>query len=274
MSHGNKRLSRERLPGTGDLPGERPTSTPVSLSFPSCILGWTNHWIALDKPSGLPSRPAPGYPASALSLLEDWLAQQAPGVSRPGVVHRLDRETSGVLLFSLSPGAHRALRAAFASRTIHKDYRAIVLGWPQPRRGLIDLPLRRNASGRMVPDRHGLPARTRYETLERYRSMALLELHPLTGRMHQLRVHLAARGTPVAGDRRYGPRGLPAGIPVPPRLCLHASRIVLPPALLLDLGSIENLLDSRQTVSGTIPAPEPAVLAGYRVRLTAGARGR
>jgi RluA family pseudouridine synthase len=200
----------------------------------------------VDKPAGLPSRPAPGYEASALSFLEAWLDAiplappgshpEAGRPRRPGVVHRLDRETSGVLLFSLGSRSHRVLVQAFAERRILKDYTAIVAGWPRPLRGTIDLPLRRNASGRTVRDPRGAGARTRYETVRRLEGAALLAVHPVTGRTHQIRAHLSLIGHPVLGDRVYG-RG-PAPMPGAPRLCLHASRLVLPPGVLEALGPV------------------------------------
>jgi RluA family pseudouridine synthase len=212
------------------------------------IIARSPQWIAVAKPSGLPSRPAPSHSESALSLLEAWLRGNDPGPHPPGVVHRLDRETSGVLLFSLDPQAHRRLVGAFAAGQVCKEYVAFVRGSPKPRRGRIDLPLIRNASGIVVVDARGRPARTRYETVRAWPGAAWLRVQPLTGRMHQIRAHLAARGTPILGDRLYGrggaPRAVPglagrardAGVPPdapdaapllprPPRLCLHAARL-------------------------------------------------
>ena len=229
---------------------------------PLVVLARTRQWIAIDKPSGLAARPAPSQTVSALSQLEDWLAAHEPGPHPPGVVHRIDRGTSGVLLFSLEPEAHRALVRAFAERRIRKEYVAIVRGQPRPRRGLIDLPLRRNSSGRMVPDPHGLAARTRYETVRAWPDATQLRLLPVTGRMHQLRAHLAARGVPILGDPIYGrtPVGATvepkrARLPRPPRLCLHAARLTLPPELAEGIGVIE--------------APLPEELRRYLRRLSA-----
>jgi len=188
------------------------------------------------------------------------------------VVHRLDLGTSGVLLFSLTPQAHRALRQAWSDRAVLKEYSAIVLGWPHPRRGLIDLPLRRNASGRMAPDPRGLPAKTRYATLRRYFGSAWVSLQPLTGRMHQLRVHLAARQTPILGDRVYGPRLAP-GLPRPPRLCLHAGRLVLPASLVEELQPRPQQAEAETNTAAdpsgawVLSAREPQDLEAYRARL-------
>ncbi len=199
------------------------TSEPSGIP----ILRRTKHWIAVAKPAGLPSRPGPGHDASALSVLEAQLLIQGAACP-PGVVHRLDLGTSGILLFSLSPEGHRALVDAFRTGQVQKEYLAITAGHPRPRRGLIDLPLRRNSSGLSAPDRWGSPARTRYQTQERFGASALVLAEPLTGRMHQIRAHLAARGTPVLGDAQYGGAGLRHFRPRPPRLCLHAWRLRLP----------------------------------------------
>jgi RluA family pseudouridine synthase len=236
------------------------------------ILSRTEHWIAIAKPAGLPSRPGPGHAESALSLLEAKLRAETPEPPRPGVVHRLDRDTSGVLLFSLGPRGHRAIIHAFARRVIKKDYTALVLGWPQPRRGRIDLALRRNASGKVVPDPRGLTASTRYETLGRFSMTAWILAHPLTGRTHQVRVHLAARGTPILGDRLYGPASQLPGIPPPPRLCLHAARLVLPEELASELAS--PALATFPPGGLVIEAPEPEDLRRYRLELTAGRAGQ
>lgn len=193
------------------------------MSQPVRVLGRSAHWIAVDKPTGLPTRPAPSHASSLLAQLEKQLAQETPPL-RPGVVHRLDLGTTGVVLFSLSAEGHRALVQAFRERKARKRYLAIVLGRPRTRRGTIDLKLRKNASGRVVPDGRGLPASTRYETLARTEAHALVAAEPRTGRMHQIRAHFAALGFPVAGDERYGPRTSSPGARAP-RLMLHAAAI-------------------------------------------------
>lgn len=254
-----------------------PRPSPL-LVFPEAILSWTNHWIALHKPPGLLSRPGPGHGPSALTQLEGYLAALGSERSRPGVVHRIDRETSGVLLFSLGPAGHRALVDGFARRLIRKEYLAIVRGRPRPQRGRIDLPLRKNSSGAMIPDRNGLPASTRYRTLRSYPGATLLEVQPLTGRMHQIRVHLAARGTPILGDTKYGERWNaregPGRDPRPPRLCLHARTLLIPAEIMAGLGELTVRESPR--VRGdvgpgscfTISAPEPEDFRSVLLRLT------
>ncbi len=178
-------------------------------------------------------------------------------------------------MFSLTPEGYRALTAGLAERRIVKEYTAIVAGWPQPRQGLIDLPLRRNASGRTVPSPHGAPARTRYRTRRRLPGAALLDIQPLTGRTHQIRAHFAARGHPVLGDPVYGDR---SNRRLVPRLCLHAGRIVLAfdlIASLLPLGIRVPSPDGAPRKEGEpliIEAPEPRAFASIAARLTAGGK--
>lgn len=156
---------------------------------------------------------------------------------RAWVVHRLDRETSGVVAFALTAAAHRALSMAFEQRAVHKTYRAIVTGVPAPPHGAIDVALHAARRGKTRPAAAGeagaREARTRYQVERTWRrddaAVALVRLHPETGRHHQVRVHLRAIGHPILGDDVYG-RGGPAwraALPVP-RLALHAAALDLP----------------------------------------------
>lgn len=187
-------------------------------------MGWVvellyaDAWLlALVKPSGLLSQPGLG-PELADSLISR--AQRRWPEAR--LVHRLDRDTSGLILLARDADTHRLLSAAFAERRVHKTYLARVQGLPAARGGLIDLPLARIATR---PPRYGVvpeaaggkPALTRWRLLERGTCSSLLLLQPHTGRSHQLRVHLAALGHPVLGDPLYGD---PA---TAPRLQLHAA---------------------------------------------------
>jgi 23S rRNA pseudouridine1911/1915/1917 synthase len=214
--------------------GTSPPSRALDPGEPR-LLARLPELAVVGKPPGFATvgRSVAGKPGTRGVL--EWLAQTlAPAV--PGVVHRLDRDTSGVLLFSLAPDAHRQLVDAFRRRQVRKTYLALVLGRVHPTRGSIELPLRRDARGRVQPGPGGLRARTDYEVLRATRQWSLLRVFPLTGRMHQIRVHLAAVGHPVAGDRVYG-RAAPLAAP-PPRLWLHARRIELPRGVggLLGLG--------------------------------------
>jgi RluA family pseudouridine synthase len=154
-------------------------------------------------------------------------------------VHRLDAGTSGVVLFAKTPGAHRALSLALQERRAKKTYRALVWGHPVPAKGTIDLPLVRDPKDgrKMRVAADGKPSVTRYETLKRLAGLADLRLFPETGRTHQIRVHLAAKGHPIAGDDFYGGatrwRGLRSAgareaLRRLARPLLHAERIEIP----------------------------------------------
>jgi tRNA pseudouridine32 synthase/23S rRNA pseudouridine746 synthase len=188
--------------------------------------------IALNKPAGLSSQ---GGRARVNTLDELLWAFARPGKSRPRLIHRLDRDTSGVILTAKTKPAAGLLGKAMMARKFAKTYRAIVTpGAPEPAKGVIETPLRREEIGREAymrvcaadhPDAEA--ARTRYRTLAASPAAALVELDPETGRMHQLRVHLASIGRPIAGDARYGGALAVAGHPVP-RLMLHAAALVFP----------------------------------------------
>ncbi len=184
--------------------------------------------VAVDKPSGLLSVPGrtPQTWDSATTRLRDARPGEQ-GVVVP--VHRLDMDTSGVLLFALRRSAERHLQDQFRRRTVAKTYLARVWGEMPEDTGLIDLPLRHAGTSpptSMVDHRQGKPARTRFVVLRREPfgdiPSTLLRLHPETGRSHQLRVHLDALGHPILGDRFYGTEASEAAAP---RLLLHAWRL-------------------------------------------------
>ncbi len=172
--------------------------------------------LAVHKPEGLASIPANVGEANLLSLL----ALRTPG--RLYVVHRLDKEASGVILFARNAAAHKSLNAQFSSHGVHKTYVALTHGIIAEARGVVDRPLRRFGSGRMGVDRQGKPSVTEFRVLERLASYTLLEVYPLTGRRHQIRVHLYSIGHPIVGDPRYGDRAVQSRFP---RLMLHAQAI-------------------------------------------------
>jgi tRNA pseudouridine32 synthase/23S rRNA pseudouridine746 synthase len=188
--------------------------------------------LALNKPAGLSSQGGRGQVHTLDELL--W-AFARPGKARPRLIHRLDRDTSGVILTAKTKPAAGFLGKALMARKVTKTYLAIVTpGAPEPRSGRIDLPLRREEQGREAytrvcaadhPDAEA--AISRYRTVSEASGAALLELDPQTGRMHQLRVHLAAIGRPIAGDARYGGALVVAGRPAP-RLMLHARALAFP----------------------------------------------
>jgi len=178
------------------------------------------HVIVINKPAGLASHAGP----KTLASVEDWLESLRFGFHRrPQLAHRLDRDTSGCLLLGRHPKALRQLGQAFEARTIEKAYWAVVTGELPAPAGLIDQPLARHSTPgqgwRVVVDARGQAAQTRWRVLGATASGTLLELTPLTGRTHQLRVHLAALGCPIVGDAVYG-----SGVAGEPML-LHARTI-------------------------------------------------
>ena len=165
--------------------------------------------IAINKPAGMTVHPAPGHPSS--TLVNAILAHCADlsgigGVLRPGIVHRLDRDTSGVILVAKNDEAHNALAKQLKERTVEKTYLALVEGTPKPAEGTIDAPIARDPRNRqrMAVIEGGRESVTAYKVVERFSGYSLVEARPKTGRTHQIRVHLAAIGHPIVGDRVYG----------------------------------------------------------------------
>lgn len=198
--------------------------------------------IVLNKPSGLATQGGPGITRhldGMLDVLRD--PDSSTGGDRPRLVHRLDRDTSGVILLARTAAVAARLAALFRSREVEKTYWAVVVGRPLPVEGQIDQPLKRVASAfgeRTVvadrKDRDGQRAYTNYRTLDNAgQKLAWLELQPLTGRTHQLRVHCVSLGTPIVGDEKYAePRDNGTGGSyvegLPDRLHLHARSLLLP----------------------------------------------
>ena len=169
------------------------------------------HLLVVDKPAGLVVHPAPGHAAG--TLVHGLLAYDVEGgddVERPGIVHRLDRDTSGLLVVARSADAHRGLQELVQAREVTREYLALVVGRPRSRTGTIDAPIGRD---RHDPLRHSLDtdtpraAVTHFEVEELLRRHALLRVRLETGRTHQIRVHLTAIDLPVAGDAVYGRTG-------------------------------------------------------------------
>ncbi|MBV9522193.1 MAG: RluA family pseudouridine synthase [Alphaproteobacteria bacterium] len=189
---------------------DRPTPQGIALA----IRHEDDHLIVLDKPAGLVVHPAPGnldrtLVNALLAHCGDRLAGIG-GVRRPGIVHRLDKDTSGLMVVAKSDAAHAALAADFAARRIRRAYRALVWGIPAPTRGEIHGNIGRSPSNRKkmaVLQHGGKPALTHYEVMRTFHAaVALVECRLATGRTHQIRVHMAARGHSVIGDPVYGSR--------------------------------------------------------------------
>jgi 23S rRNA pseudouridine1911/1915/1917 synthase len=193
--------------------------------------------VVLNKPAGLTVHPGAGRTTGTLAhhLLARYPEMEGVGgPGRPGIVHRLDQGTSGVLVVARTPAAHLRLARAFAERRVEKHYLAIVYGSPAPPSGLIDAPLGRHAQHRkeMTVRGDGRPARTAYRTLAAQAGISLLDLDLLTGRTHQIRVHMKHLGHPLVGDPVYGEarwKGLPRPVQPPlrdfPRPALHAQSL-------------------------------------------------
>ena len=184
--------------------------------------------LAIDKPVGMVVHPGAGTRQGtlvhALLGLEKELSDLG-GQERPGIVHRLDKETSGILLIAKNNNAHHKLSSQLASRTIQKEYLAVVEGVVEYVQGQIREPLGRDPRHRtrmaVRRDDQAREALTEYEVIERFRYSTFLKVHPVTGRTHQIRVHLKHIGHPVLGDALYGRKEVAS------RLALHAAKITL-----------------------------------------------
>jgi len=187
--------------------------------------------IVVDKPSGLVVHPGAGHDGGTLvnGLVAVFPELRGVGdLHRPGVVHRLDKDTSGLLVVARTPAAHQSLTAQLKSRSVQRRYLALVWGRVAAAQGLIDAPIGRSARTptKMAVSTKGREARTAYEVIAAYTDPAeltLLRCRLETGRTHQIRVHLAAIGHPVVGDSRYGGRHEP--LADVPRFFLHAEHL-------------------------------------------------
>jgi len=181
--------------------------------------------LVVDKPAGMVVHPAPGHRGG--TLVNALLVHGVTGGHhmRPGVVHRLDKDTSGLLVVARTEAAYQALVAALAERQIRREYTALVVGGMPQDRGTIDAPIGRHVRDRTRMSIHTAEPRravTHFAVTRRLRDYTLLDVRLETGRTHQIRVHLAALGHPVAGDVVYGRRPRPDGLA---RQFLHARRL-------------------------------------------------
>ncbi len=195
---------------TATLPPEE-EAKPAGEDIPLTIIHRDGDIIVVDKPAGLTVHPGPGH---AGGTLVNALLALAPELGelrdtlRPGIVHRLDKDTSGLLVVATNERARADLTRQLKEREVRKTYLALVQGVPDPRQGVIEAPIGRHPRNRkkMAVVAGGREAETKYRVRETLGGCALLEVEPVTGRTHQVRVHLAAIGHPVIGDAVYGKR--------------------------------------------------------------------
>jgi len=214
-----------------------PPPVPSGLipeNIPLDIIFENNDLLVVDKPAGMVVHPAAGHDSGTLVhavLGYDPGIEGIGGEERPGVVHRLDKETSGLILLAKNDNAHHWLQDQFRLRQVEKTYLALVDGAPPTPSGRVEAAIGRDPSHRkqmaVLPPGKGRESVSEYKTLEKFRHHTLLEFHPLTGRTHQIRLHCAFLGCPIVGDKVYGRRTPTLEIK---RHFLHAAKlkIILP----------------------------------------------
>ena len=215
---------------------QRATAEPIPLD----ILYEDDALIAVNKPAGMVVHPSFRNPSGTLLNGVLWRVRDSKDI-RPGLVSRLDKDTSGVVVVALSPGVHARIQRDTRAARITKEYLAIVRGTPRPLEGRIGLALRRDPTDRrrVIADPAGLPSETTYSVIASGDRYSLVSCRLGTGRTHQIRVHLASIGSPVAGDLTYGSPDM-----IINRQALHAWRFTLPHP------------QSRQMVTIEAPLPE------------------
>ena len=259
-------VKKERAPTAPPDPG-------ALLALEKSVLYRDDDLIVINKPPGLPVQGGPGITRHLDGMLD---ALRFGSEHRPRLVHRLDRDTSGILVLARTPGVAGKLAAAFRSRDVEKTYWAVVVGRPVPVEGRIDLPLKRVSGPRGEhtepadrDDKEGARAVTDFQTLDNAaQKLAWLELKPLTGRTHQLRVHCVAIGAPILGDEKYAkPDQNGAGSPfvegLSENLHLHARALRLPhPAggtLVVEAALPPHFRETFSTLGFIAPDPRPPV---------------
>jgi 23S rRNA pseudouridine955/2504/2580 synthase len=227
-----------RVPPGGALPpgpagdkARKPLTEEEIAAADAMVMTQDRAAIILNKPPGLATQGGSGTFSHVDGLLDAYVIGSGP---RPRLVHRLDKDTSGVLLVARTPGSAAFFSRHFAGRSARKIYWALVVGIPEVYDGLIELPLSKQpgtGGEKMMVDEsgEGQTARTRYRVIDRAgNSTAWVELQPLTGRTHQLRVHMAAIGHPIVGDGKYGGQGAFLTGSISRKMHLHARRLIIP----------------------------------------------
>jgi 23S rRNA pseudouridine1911/1915/1917 synthase len=267
------------------LPPPAAPAGPAAEAIPLEVVFEDEHLLVIDKPRGLVVHPAPGHAAgtlvnAVLAHAEEDLTGIG-GVERPGIVHRLDKDTTGLMVVAKTEPAFHSLQAQIAARSVERRYLALVRGAPRFERAVVDAPIGRHPTDRkrmaVLRAGSGREAVTDLRVLERFPGFALLEARLQTGRTHQIRVHCAYIRLPVAGDEVYGPRrvakdphlsaALRAALSHLGGQALHAHRLAFahpatgerlqwqapPPA---DFGAVLTALGSTWTASASDPWPE------------------
>ncbi|HXU90663.1 MAG TPA: RluA family pseudouridine synthase [Methylomirabilota bacterium] len=227
-------------------PAETLAPEPIALS----VVFEDDDVLVVDKPAGMVVHPGAGHPTGTLAAA---VLAHAPGTAgvggprRPGVVHRLDKDTSGLLVVAKTARAYESLTAQLAARTVTRRYRAVVHGRVRAGEGFVDAPIGRHPRDRVrmavVP--RGKRSLTRYRVLERFSHFTDLDVKLETGRTHQIRVHMASLGHPVVGDAIYGGRAARVPLPVAlDGLALHAA----------ELAFVHPVTDSRLQFASPLPA--------------------
>ena len=204
------------------MPDVKPARAEAQ-DIPLQILYQDAHLAVVVKPEGMVVHPAAGRDEGTLVNALLYHLDHLSGIGgemRPGIVHRLDKDTSGLMLVAKDDQTHAALSRQLAERQMEKHYRAVVYGKMKEPEGVIEKPIGRSKTDRkkMAVDENGRWAKTEWRVLREYADRTLLDVHIITGRTHQIRVHMASIGHPVLGDPLYGHRHMPAA----PRLMLHA----------------------------------------------------
>ncbi len=224
----NDRL-KEGVPLTVVIPDPEPVEI-VPQDIPLDVVYEDEDVIVVNKPVGLVVHPAPGHPDGTLvNALLFHCGQSLSGINgqlRPGIVHRIDRDTSGLLIAAKNDLAHLSLAQQLQDHSLYRAYEAVVLGGFREEEGTISLPIARHPTDRKkmaVNHLNGRPAVTHWKVLARYPGYTHIQCRLETGRTHQIRVHMAAQGHPVLGDPVYG--GARKGFPELAGQCLHARRL-------------------------------------------------
>jgi 23S rRNA pseudouridine1911/1915/1917 synthase len=259
------RKASYRVRGGDRIEVDMPPPAPTGLEperLPLDVVYEDDAVLVVNKPAGLVVHPGAGQATGTLAAAVLARAPEVAGVGgprRPGIVHRLDKGTSGLLVVARTPGAYASLTAQLAARTVSRRYLAIVHGVIERAEGVVDAPVGRHPRDRVRmavrPTGQGKRAVTRYRVLERFRRSACtyLEVRPETGRTHQIRVHLAALGHPVVGDDTYATR--------PHRRRLGLGGLALHAA---ELGFVHPVSGQRVAFSAPVPPRLERLLAALR----------